>query len=124
MDARLDQYLAELGASPDSLNGWTIHTAQRAGIDVAFVIARGPEMHFVSIAEGRAMSRKNILDVIAPALAEYGYITTRVPIAETDHKLREALGFTRSWDDEHYSYWALTELPYQKSKGLSCQSPL
>lgn len=124
MDERLSAYLRTLGADPSSLDGWTIQTAQRAGVDVAFVITCGPEIHFVAIDERRAMSRRNILQFVEPLLDQFGYCTTRVAVTETDHKLREALGFKRSWNDEHYSYWALTELPYQKSKGLPpCQLP-
>lgn len=114
MDARLAAYLMSIGASPDSLDGWTIRTAQRAGTDCAFVITNGPEIHFVSIDERRAMSRKNILEFVAPLIETYGFATTRVPASETNHKLREALGFLPTWQDADFLYWALTELPYQK----------
>lgn len=124
MDSRLAAYMESIGAPRDSLDGWTIRTAQRGGADVAFVISRGPELHFVSIAEGGAMSRRNIIEAIAPILAEYGYVTTRTPHAECEHRLRFALGFSVTWQDENYSYWALTAMPYQKHKGsTSCQSP-
>lgn len=125
MDPRLVDYLASLGASPDALDGWQVHAAQRAGVDVGFVIIRGPEFHILSTAPGRAMTRKNILAFVKPVFEEHGYITTRVPLAETDHRLRQALGFTRSWDDEQYSYWAMTALPYERHKPEgtpSCQS--
>jgi hypothetical protein len=114
MDARLVDYLAGLGVMPDALDGWTIRVAQRAGVDVAFVITRGPEIHMLSIAERRAMSRRNIIEFIKPLLERFGYCTTRVPLAETDHRLRDTLGFTRTWQDDHFSYWVLTNLPYQK----------
>lgn len=122
MDARLVDYLASLGATPAALDGWTVHTAQRAGVDVAFVITSGPEIHMLSIVGPRAMSRQNILQHLAPILEEHGYATTRVPIEETDHRLRLALGFSQTWADENYTYWALTALPYQKGN-TPCQSP-
>jgi hypothetical protein len=121
MDQRLIDYLAGLGAMPDALDGWAIKTAQRAGVDVAFVITRGPEIHMLSIAERRAMSRRNIAEFVAPLLDRFGYCTTRVPLAETDHRLRIALGFTHTWSDDHFSYWVLTRLPYQKGSP-QCQS--
>lgn len=122
MDARLAEYLGSIGASAGSLAGWHIQTAQRAGVDVAFVITRFTEIHFVSIAPGRAMSRRNIIEALAPLIAKYGYATTRVPIGETNHRLRELLGFQHTWDDSTYSYWAITKLPYQKGT-TPCQSP-
>lgn len=116
MDPRLIDYLAGLGASPDALDGWTVHTAQRAGEDVAFVLTKGPEIHMLSLVGPRAMSRRNIAQFLGPILAEHGYATTRVPAAETDHRLRLALGFVQSWADENYTYWALTALPYQRQQ--------
>lgn len=121
MDARLVDYLATLRADPEALDGWTVATAQRAGVDVAFVITRGTEIHMLSLVGPRAMSRRNILEHLAPILEEHGYATTRVPITETDHRLRLALGFEQTWADENYTYWALTTRPYQKGSPL-CQS--
>lgn len=116
MDARLVDYLATLGATPEALDGWTVHTAQRAGVDVAFVITRGPEIHMLSLVGPRAMSRRNIAQFLYPIVDEHGYATTRVPATETDHRLRIALGFVQSWADEQYTYWALTTRPYDRQQ--------
>jgi hypothetical protein len=131
MDLRLVDYLQSIGASPDSLAGWSIKVAQRSGLDVAFVCTLGTEIHFVSLVGPRAMSRKNIAQFMAPLIAEYGYATTRVSIDETNHKLREHLGFVESWSDNQYRYFICTELPYTRSdmkhtehKEAPCQSPL
>ena len=121
MDPRLVAYLASLGATPDALDGWAVHTAQRAGVDVAFVITSGPEIHMLSIVGPRAMSRRNILQFLEPILEEYGYATTRVPLEETDHRLRLALGFVQTWADENYTYWQMTAAPYKKGNP-PCQS--
>lgn len=116
MDQRLLDYLASLGAAPAALDGWAVHVAQRAGEDVAFVITRGPEIHMLSLVGKRAMSRRNIAQFLHPIVREHGYATTRVPVTETDHRLREALGFVQTWADEHYTYWALTALPYERQQ--------
>ena len=116
MDARLVAYLSTLGATPAALDGWTVHTAQRGGVDVAFVITKGSEIHFVSLVGPRAMSRKNIVQYLCPLIEEYGYASTRVPASETNHKLRESLGFICVWQDENYSYWMLMHCPYQRQQ--------
>jgi hypothetical protein len=121
MDERLAAYLATVGATPDALDGWTVRNLERAGEVVAFTITRGPEIHLVSLVGPRALSRRNILEHLAPLIEEHGYATTRVPLTETDHRLREALGFVRTWADEQHTYWALTALPYQKGSP-PCQS--
>jgi hypothetical protein len=125
MDKRLLDYLESLGAPADALDGWEIHTAQRAGVDCAFVITRGAELHFVSISGKHAMSRRNIAQYIQPILDKFGYASTRVPVAETNHRLRYALGFKCFWFDDNFTYWTLTQAPYARTqnKGASpCQS--
>lgn len=125
MDKRLVDYLASLGVTPAALDGWQVATAQRAGVDVGFVITRGPEIHMLSLVGPRAMTRKNIGQFLHPIVEEHGYATTRVPLAEADHRLREALGFVQTWADANYTYWALTSRPYarqQQPEGtLPCQ---
>lgn len=114
MDARLIAYLSSIGATPDALDGWTVKAAQRNGVDVAFVATLGPEIHFVSLVGERAMSRRNIEAHTAPLFDRYGYMTTRTLLTETDHKLREHLGFVHTWSDEHYAYWLADEPPFQR----------
>lgn len=115
MDCRLARYLATLGVTPAALDGWTISTAQRGGEDVAFVITCGPEIHFVAIDGKPAISRRNLIAFLAPLLDEHGYAMTRVPLDVTDHKLRTVLGFEHTWSDDVFSYWCLTELPFQRN---------
>lgn len=114
MDARLADYLRAIGADPEVLDDWTIQTAQRDGEDVGFVITNGPEIHMLSICDKKAMSRRNIVQFVKPLLDEYGYVATRVPISETNHRLRVALGFELTWNDENFTYWALTKIPYER----------
>jgi hypothetical protein len=114
MDARLVDYLASLGAMPSSLSDWKIQIAQRAGVDVAFVLTRGPEIHLLPLVPGKAMTRRNIMEFLGPLVDKFGYATTRTPLAETDHRLRHVLGFHKTWQDEYFTYWAITKMPYTK----------
>lgn len=115
MDERAAEYLEGLGLSPSELDGWTVEVAQRAGRDVGVVAMLGSEIHIVSIDPRRAMTRKNTLQFLEPIFAEFGYATTRVPLDITDHKLREVLGFTETWRDDKFTYWAMTALPFQRT---------
>lgn len=116
MDARLVAYLASLGTDTTVLDGWTVHTAQRDGEDVGFVFTNGPEIHILPIIERRAISRRNIIEFMQPLLDQFGYVTTRVPLAETEHRLRTALGFELTWQDHACTYWALTRLRYVRTQ--------
>jgi hypothetical protein len=117
-DPRLIEYLTALSqGSADiekNLDGWIQRPAFRNGVQVGATIQRGPEMHMISFSDGKAMSRKNIVEHLAPVLDQYGYVTTRVPKAEEDHRLRTKLGFEFTWEDDQYTYWCLTQLPFQK----------
>lgn len=93
-----------------------MQVAQRDGKDVAVVITKGTEIHFVSLHDKHAMTRKNTLEHLAPIYAEWSFVTTKVPITETDHRLREILGFKYQWHDANFSYWTLFALPFQKAK--------
>lgn len=94
--------------------GWTLSQAFRAGRHVANVFSKGSEIHLEILDARRAMTRKNTLEFLKPIFDEYGYVTTRVPLDETEHRLRDVLGFKYMWSDNEYSYWCLTELPFQK----------
>jgi hypothetical protein len=113
MDARIVRYFETLGVSSEALDGWDVKLAQRDGKDCGFILTKGSEIHMQAFESG-AMSRKNITEYLQPLLDEYGYATTRVPIAERDHKLRQVLGFEMTWQDESFTYWAITEMPFQR----------
>ena len=98
------------------MDGWKITSAYRHGEEVAKVYTKGPEIHIETFVTGRALTRRNVIEHLAPLIEEYGFATTRVPISETDHKLRTALGFTQTWNDDQFSYWVLTELPFSRDK--------
>jgi len=119
-DEILERYLEtldiDLNGAKANLHGWDVKIAQRAGQDVAICVSKGPELHFVPLVEGKAMSRRNTIEALKPILDKYGYVTTRVPVCEENHRLRLKLGFVNTWSDNDFSYWALTELPYQKGK--------
>lgn len=125
MDSRLIDYLSSIGADPSSLDGWTVRTAQRDGEDCGFVLTAGPEIHILPLVPGKSISRRNIIEHVGKLLAQFGYVTTRVPLAETDHRLRTALGFEHAWDDAQCSYWCMTRLRFAHTQqgDILCQSP-
>lgn len=115
MEDRALRYLTEMGVAEEQLGDWKVEVAQRAGKDVALVLTRGTEIHLAPLGPG-AMSRRNTLQFIRPIFDEYGFVTTRTPRTVTDHKLRLSLGFEFTFSDDQFDYWAMTELPFQRSK--------
>lgn len=95
-------------------DGWDHHVAYRGDEAVADVFIKGSEIHFESRVGKRAMTRKNTLEFLKKIYDQFGYVTTNVPLGETDHRLRKVLGFQYMNSDNSYSYWVLTDLPFQK----------
>ena len=93
--------------------GWDCSVARRNGKPCALVITRGTEIHFQSVG-GAAMTRKNTLEYLKPIFDEWGFVTTRTFVGETDHKLRNVLGFKYQWTDGQFDYWTLFALPFAK----------
>lgn len=122
MDQRLAAYLATVGVSEDAMAGWTIAEAFRDGASVGFIIRAGAEIHIVPMVAGKSLSRRNIIDAVQPVLDSYGYVVTRVPVEQQDHRLRERLGFKQTHQDQRYTYWALTKLPYERRTTCETQS--
>ncbi|HEY5801856.1 MAG TPA: hypothetical protein VIT92_16665 [Burkholderiaceae bacterium] len=126
MNEIVKQHLASIGIAIDdaALVGWTATNVHRAGELIGVVYTRGPEIHILPIVK-TALTRFNICRYLAPLIEQYGYATTRVPIAETRHKLRLALGFVQTWADDKFTYWSLTQLPFtnpaQNKRTPSCQ---
>ena len=118
--SKLKRYLEAVGLPGSEVSlrrdGWDVQIAQRDGKDVAIVVTRGTEIHFVSLHEKHAMTRKNTLAFLEPIYREWGFVTTRVPIAETNDRLRDVLGFRYQWRDENFRYFTLTQLPFSKAK--------
>ena len=119
MASKLSRYLASVGLPGSEpllrKDGWDVQIAQRDGKDVAIVIVKGTEIHFCSLDEKRAMTRKNTLQFLRPIYDEWGFVTTRTPITETNDRLRSILGFKFQWHDQTYKYWTLFALPFQKA---------
>ena len=117
MNPHLEAYLKTIGVPKDqaeaALKNWTVAVVKRDHKEIGIVITSGTEIHFVLLG-GPAMTRKNTLEFLKPIYDEFGFVTTRTPIAETDDRLRDVLGFKYQWHDESFKYWSLTELPWQK----------
>lgn len=116
--SKLTRYLEAVGLPGSEVSlrrdGWDVQIAQRDGKDCAVVCTKGPEVHFVSLHEKHAMTRKNTLEFLSKPFFEWGFVTTRTPVAETNDRLRTCLGFKYQWTDGMHKFWMMTELPWQK----------
>jgi hypothetical protein len=101
-------------------NGWTTHPMfDGEGHEVAFVAQKGPEIHF-QVRDGyrhRAMQRNRIRAFAQERMGDWGYLTTRVPIGmDAEYVFVTRCGFLPTWHDDKFTYFMLTELPFERSQ--------
>lgn len=100
-------------------NGWTSHPMfDHAGNEVAFVLQKGPEIHFQVRAgyRHRAMQRHRIRAFARERMEPFGYLTTRVPHGmDNEHVFVTRCGFMPTWSDSKYTYYMMAELPFERN---------
>ena len=115
MAPQLSDMLLDLGLPNEVMDGWECRVAQVNGVDSVIFLKKNCEVHMASLTDRKAISRKNVREFVAPIVAEFGYASTRFPLAAIDKKLMRALGFVHSYNDDKYSYWVTTETPFSKA---------
>lgn len=111
------------GASEEALRAmlaeWEVLDYQQDGAPAGVAIVRGTEFHCQTF-PGFKLRRKAMREFLAPLLARHGHLTTRVAHGDTaNQRFNKAFGFTRTWSDDRFHYFILTELPF--GRGKSCQ---
>ena len=117
-----EQYLKPIldavpGADASAFDGWTVIPGFVDGQHVATAIVNGTEIHFALVPEFRhtAMLRQRAQEFIAPLLKQWGFLTTRVPLAERGkQRFVERVGFRQTWADEQFQYYLLGQLPFAR----------
>ena len=118
-------YLA--GVSPEqtldqiheNLNGWTLSPLWTQDRALGGVLAnKGTEIHVVvhPSHRHRVIRRHYARAVLAPLLAQHGYLTTRL-FAGEDATFVERFGFTYTWSDGVFDYYLLSTLPFGGTDG-------
>lgn len=100
-------------------NGWATHPMfDDAGHEVAWVAQKGPEIHFQVRAEHRhrAMQRNRVRAFAQERMADWGYLTTRVPHGDTTNaRFVTRCGFQKTWSDATFDFYMLTALPFERN---------
>lgn len=100
--------------------GWEIFEHWQDGRLGGFSMLKGTEYH-CQLDEGFRLRRGDMREFLAPLLARRGFLTTRVPVGdEANERFNRAFGFERTWSDERFHYFLMTELPFGR-RGKICQ---
>jgi DNA-binding LacI/PurR family transcriptional regulator len=103
----------------EMLDGWELHPyicdSELAGVQMV----KGTEFHFVS-GDKFKFNRQAMREHIKPHMDVAGFLTTRLQHGDSaNERFNKLFGFKKTWADENFQYFILTELPF--GKGQSCQ---
>lgn len=111
----------ELGVSTydlaNALHEWEAVPGHIDGVQVAAIIKKGTEVHFAIDHEyrGKTINRRRVREFLAPLLDEMGYLTTKLLHKyKGQQRFIERIGFKKTWSDERFNYFMLTELPFER----------
>lgn len=99
--------------------GWEVVEYRPAGLLEGFALVRGTELH-CQLFRGAKIRRAALRAFLKPLLERHGHLTTRVPVGDTaNERFNQLFGFERTWSDEQFHYFLMSELPF--GKGETCQ---
>ena len=123
MDEIIDSLAEQLGLSrsevENRLGQFEVIPFLFKGEMTGAAILAGSEIHFVARPgfKGRCGTRRELFELFTNLFKKHDFLTTRIP-RSTPPKDRtgERLGFTKSWSDDRFDYYIMTELPYAREK--------
>lgn len=100
------------------LHDWDVLPGYVGGELVAAIAYHGTEVHFAidKNYRGKTITRRRTREFIRPLLVDKEFLTTRIAIGDNGPKrFIERIGFKRTWSDDKYDYFILTELPFERN---------
>jgi hypothetical protein len=77
-------------------------------------LLQGTEIHVEFTGAGR-LTRRAAREFLGGLMRELGFLTTRVPRDDqVNARFVERMGFERTWEDDRFVYYMLTELPFSR----------
>ena len=99
-----------------ALEDWEILEATTDDGDlIGIVMAKGSEVHLCARPEHykRCLTRRNAKQLLWPIFEKHGYLTTRIRLSSfSKQKFVERAGFQKTWADDRFVYYMMTEKPY------------
>lgn len=117
--AQLLAPLMDGGADPAIFDDWELVPGVVGGVHVCTAALSGTEIHFgiVPAYRRQLIRRFNTQAFLAPLLARWGLLTTRVRLdRHSQQRFVERLGFVRTWADDTCQYYLLADLPFTRTR--------
>lgn len=98
------------------LSQWEILPYYQDGELVGAAMVRGSEFHCMTLPTFK-LRRQAMRAFLEPLFNRRGMLTTRVHHNDTaNQRFNAAFGFKRTWSDDQFHYYILTELPFGKKE--------
>jgi hypothetical protein len=107
---------ASRGDLADILEMWEVLPYMQDGEMVGASMMRGSEFHCFTLPTFK-LRRKAMREFLEPLFMRHGMLTTRVHHNDAaNQRFNAAFGFRKTWSDEQFHYYMMTELPFGERK--------
>ena len=115
--------MSKSGLPTDVLEGilseWEINPFYEGEELTGIALMKGTEFH-CHMTESFRLNRASMREFLRPLFDRHGFLTTRVEHNDTaNQRLNKMFGFERTWSDDRFHYFMLTELPFERKS--TCQ---
>lgn len=101
----------------NALHDWEAVPGYIDGVQVAAILKKGTEVHFAIDKQhrGKTINRRRTREFLQPLLNEEGFLTTKLlHDRKGQQRFIERIGFKKTWSDDRFNYFMLTELPFER----------
>lgn len=102
------------------ISQWETIPFVQDGQMVGAALIKGCEFHCLTLPAFK-LRRQQMRDFLKPLFDRFGMLTTRVEHSDiANQRFNKSFGFKRTWSDDRYHYFMMTELPFSKG-AQTCQ---
>lgn len=101
----------------NALHDWDAVPGYIDGVQVAAILKHGTEVHFAIDKQyrGKTINRRRTREFLRPLFEEEGFLTTKLlHDRKGQQRFIERIGFKKTWSDDRFNYFMLTELPFER----------
>lgn len=98
-------------------SNWDVIPFSQGGVLGGVALMRGTEFHCIVLPHFK-LRRKEMREFLRPLFDRHGMLTTKLKHGDTaNERFNRTFGFKRTWSDNRYHYFMMTELPFGERQG-------
>lgn len=93
-------------------SNWEVFPCFQGEVLGGVALMRGTEFHCIVLPHFK-LKRKQMREFLRPLFERHGMLTTKLKHADkANERFNRAFGFKRTWSDNKFHYFMMTELPF------------